>query len=173
MWFCWTRLEKQQSLKKKKKPRCLTPMFIWSFIPITLETNCCFWVQIYVFNLSDELIMYDNVQSFQTLQASFWKQASDANLTDISSMKDVKSYFAIVSEFFIISDQIELYSLKWLFFPLMREKSFILFTVWMVVVFFFFFFFKSVYCSFLCFGGRIWTVNVFESLDIVWKKPRV
>lgn len=56
--------------------------------------------------------MYDNVQSFQTLQASFWKQASDANLTDISSMKDVKSYFAIVSEFFIISDQIELYSLK-------------------------------------------------------------
>lgn len=55
---------------------------------------------------------------------SFWQQASDANLTDISSMKDVKSYFAIVSEFFLMSGPIEFVQFKWLFFFTHKKKTF-------------------------------------------------
>ena len=42
-----------------------------------------------------------------------------------------------------------------LFFPLMREKSFILFTVWMVVVFFFFFFFFNFFYFYFSFFEEV------------------
>lgn len=159
-----------------RRPSCLAPMLIWSFLPITLEHVVVIDRNYYL----DWSFMI--VYGVPDTTGRFWLQrASDANLKDISGVfregrqmlfchclrsREANSFFChfwpnwfctVKATLFHSQHGLKKYDQSRYRVDGRGRVAF----------------FLSVNSFVSLLGGRVWTVNVFKSLDIVWKKPRV